>query len=78
MGKKEQIPARAIFVQGSLWVWGESVCEREVVFLCFVCVESRELPACRARACRTRQRRLLGGGEFAEVDLLDINPQPVT
>ena len=21
MGKKEQIPARAIFVQGSLWVW---------------------------------------------------------
>ena len=21
MGKKEQVPARAIFVQGSLWVW---------------------------------------------------------
>ena len=43
MGKKEQVPALAIFVQGSLWVWSAATSRKKrILFFSLVVVRGAE------------------------------------
>ena len=59
MGKKEQVPARAIFVQGSLWVWSRRLAKTSLVCVClplFPCFPLKRHTLAIAYSAATRYR----------------------